>query len=85
MRGGEGSAGPNRALITASIMLATFMQGVDKTIANVALPHMQGSLSVTQDQIAWVADLLHRLGGDHDAADRLARRHSASNGSFSSR
>ena len=54
MRGGERSAGPNRAAITASIMLATFMQGVDNTIANVALPHMQGSLSASQDQIAWV-------------------------------
>src|SRR3954447_22774807 len=54
VRGGERSAGATRALITASIMLATIMQGVDNTIANVALPHMQGSLSATQDQIAWV-------------------------------
>ncbi|HZT88538.1 MAG TPA: DHA2 family efflux MFS transporter permease subunit [Stellaceae bacterium] len=45
---------PNRVAITASIMLATFMQGVDTTIANVALPHMQGSFSVSQDQVAWV-------------------------------
>jgi len=45
---------PNRGAITVSIMLATFMQGVDTTIANVALPHMQGSFSVSQDQIAWV-------------------------------
>jgi DHA2 family multidrug resistance protein len=44
----------NRVAITASIMLATFMQGVDTTIANVALPHMQGSMSASQDQIAWV-------------------------------
>ena len=44
----------NRGWITVSIMLATFMQGVDTTIANVALPHMQGSFSVAQDQIAWV-------------------------------
>src|SRR3984893_2183046 len=44
----------NRGAITASIKLATIMQGVDTTIANVALPHMQGSLSVAQDQIAWV-------------------------------
>jgi MFS transporter, DHA2 family, multidrug resistance protein len=44
----------NRGWITASIMVATFMQGVDTTIANVALPHMQGSLSAAQDQIAWV-------------------------------
>src|SRR5438045_9673957 len=41
-------------MITASIMLATIMQGVDNTIANVALPHIQGSLSASQDQIAWV-------------------------------
>ncbi len=53
---GEAAAGPriNRGAITASIMLATFMQGVDTTIANVALPHMQGSFSCAQDQIAWV-------------------------------
>jgi DHA2 family multidrug resistance protein len=44
----------NRGAITVSIMLATFMQGVDTTIANVALPHMQGSFSCSQDQIAWV-------------------------------
>jgi len=44
----------NRGAITVSIMLATFMQGVDTTIANVALPHMQGSFSAAQDQIAWV-------------------------------
>jgi MFS transporter, DHA2 family, multidrug resistance protein len=50
------SAAPvaNRGWITISIMLATFMQGVDTTIANVALPHMQGSMSASQDQIAWV-------------------------------
>ena len=35
-------------------MLATMMQALDTTIANVALPHMQGSLSATQDQITWV-------------------------------
>src|SRR5215471_3617039 len=52
----ETAPGPriNRGAITASIMLATFMQGVDTTIANVALPHMQGSFSCSQDQIAWV-------------------------------
>ena len=44
----------NRGAITVSIMMATFMQGVDTTIANVALPHMQGSFSAAQDQIAWV-------------------------------
>lgn len=41
-------------MITLSIMAATIMQTLDGTIANVALPHMQGSLSASQDQIAWV-------------------------------
>ncbi|HZD24942.1 MAG TPA: DHA2 family efflux MFS transporter permease subunit [Alphaproteobacteria bacterium] len=44
----------NRGLVTVSIMLATIMQALDTTIANVALPHMQGSMSATQDQISWV-------------------------------
>jgi DHA2 family multidrug resistance protein len=41
-------------MITVSIMLATIMQAIDMTIANVALPHMQGSLSATQDQASWI-------------------------------
>ena len=44
----------NRRMITLSIMAATIMQTLDSTIANVALPHMQGTLSASQDQIAWV-------------------------------
>jgi MFS transporter, DHA2 family, multidrug resistance protein len=44
----------NRTMITISIMLATIIQALDGTIANVALPHMQGSLSASQDQITWV-------------------------------
>ena len=35
-------------------MLASIMQALDNTIANVALPRMQGSLSATQDQMTWV-------------------------------
>lgn len=45
---------PYRGLVTGGIMLATIMQVLDTTIANVALPHMQGSLSATQDQVVWV-------------------------------
>ena len=44
----------HRGFITVSVMLATIMQAFDTTIANVALPHMQGSMSATQDQMAWV-------------------------------
>ncbi len=45
---------PHRGLLTICVMAATIMQALDTTIANVALPYMQGSLSATQDQITWV-------------------------------
>lgn len=45
---------PHRGLITLSVMLASIMQALDNTIANVALPRIQGSLSATQDQMSWV-------------------------------
>jgi DHA2 family multidrug resistance protein len=41
-------------LITVCAMTATIMQALDTTIANVALPYMQGSLSASLDQINWV-------------------------------
>jgi DHA2 family multidrug resistance protein len=44
----------NRAAITVCVILATLMQALDTTIANVALPYIQGSVSASQDQIAWV-------------------------------
>ena len=43
-----------RAIISATIMLATILQALDSTIAAVALPDMQGSFSATQEQVAWV-------------------------------
>jgi len=43
-----------RILITVCVMMATIMQALDTTIANVALPYMQGSLSATLDQVSWV-------------------------------
>ena len=43
-----------RKFITASVMAATVMNSLDSTIANVALPHMQGSVSASADQITWV-------------------------------
>ena len=46
--------GPRRLLITLSVIAATTLQALDNTIANVALPRIQGSLSATQDQMAWV-------------------------------
>src|ERR1700736_2281911 len=46
--------GGNRAAITVCVILATLMQALDTTIANVALPYMRGSVSASQDQIDWV-------------------------------
>jgi MFS transporter, DHA2 family, multidrug resistance protein len=43
-----------RVAITICVILATLMQALDTTIANVALPYMQGSVSASQDEIAWV-------------------------------
>jgi MFS transporter, DHA2 family, multidrug resistance protein len=43
-----------RLLITICVMMATIMQVLDITIANVSLPYMQGSLSATIDQVSWV-------------------------------
>ena len=44
----------NRVPITIGLMLATVMNSLDTTIANVALPRMAGSVSASQDQITWV-------------------------------
>jgi DHA2 family multidrug resistance protein len=41
-------------IITLTTMLATMMQAVDTSVANVALPHMQGSFSAGIDEITWV-------------------------------
>ena len=47
-------AEPHRGFITVCVMLATIMQVLDTTIANVALPSMTGDLGASQDTITWV-------------------------------
>ncbi len=44
----------NPWLIAASVMLATFMEVLDTSVANVSLPHIAGSLSATTDEATWV-------------------------------
>src|SRR5580693_237080 len=44
----------NRGAITACVILSVIMQALDTTIANVALPYIQGSVSASSDQINWV-------------------------------
>jgi len=60
-------------------MLATVMNSLDTTIANVALPHMQGSVSASPEQITWVltsyivsAAIMTPLSGW--LADRIGRK-----------
>ena len=44
----------HRGLLTATVTLIVIIQTLDITVANVAIPDMQGSLSATQSQISWV-------------------------------
>jgi MFS transporter, DHA2 family, multidrug resistance protein len=46
--------GSARLLITLAVMSSTLIQVLDTTIVNVALPHMQGELGATSDQISWI-------------------------------
>ena len=43
----------NPLLLTVGIMLASLLQILDSTIANVAIPHMQSALGATPDTITW--------------------------------
>ena len=52
--GMTGAAAPNRVMITAVVGLATIMQALDTTIANVSLPYIQGSLAANQNEVEWV-------------------------------
>jgi DHA2 family multidrug resistance protein len=53
-RGGAPKRGFQRAMLTICAMTATIMQALDTTVANVALPYMQGSLSASLDQVNWI-------------------------------
>lgn len=44
----------NPWLIAAAVMSATFMEVLDTSVANVALPHIAGSLSASNDESTWV-------------------------------
>jgi len=44
----------HRGMITACVTLAVIMQALDTTIANVALPYIQGSVAASADQVNWV-------------------------------
>lgn len=44
----------NKWLITITVMLPTVMEIIDTSVANVALPHIQGSLNAGTDEVTWV-------------------------------
>src|SRR5215813_692433 len=52
--GAEWKPSFNPWLIAASVMLATFMEVLDTSVANVALPHIAGNLSATTEESTWV-------------------------------
>src|SRR5437773_9404342 len=66
-------------IVMVCAMAGMFMQTLDQTIANVALPHMQGSLAASRDQITWVLtsyivrseDHTSELQSHHDLVCRL--------------
>lgn len=51
------TAAVRRAVVLATCTSVTFLYAMTVTVANVSLPQMQGALSATQDQIAWVVTL----------------------------
>ncbi len=74
------AADKTRLLITLAVMSSTLMQVLDTTIVNVALPHMQGELGASSDQISWVltsylvaSAIFMPLTGYF--SDRLGRKH----------
>jgi DHA2 family multidrug resistance protein len=44
----------NPWIVAMSVMLATFMEVLDTSVANVALPHISGNLSATNEEATWV-------------------------------
>jgi DHA2 family multidrug resistance protein len=46
--------GINPWIIAGTVMLATFMEVLDTSVANVSLPHIAGSLSASLDEATWV-------------------------------
>jgi hypothetical protein len=57
-------------LIALAVMLGATLEVLDTSIANVALPYMQGSFSATADEITWI-DEPPGLQRDHDPAHGL--------------
>ena len=55
-----------------TVTLATFMEVLDTSIANVALPHIAGNLSISQDEATWVLTSYLVANADGFADQRVA-------------
>ena len=66
---------PNPWVIAVTVMFATFMEVLDTSVANVALPHIAGNLSSTTEEATWVLTA-YLVAKRHRAADeRLVFQH----------
>jgi MFS transporter, DHA2 family, multidrug resistance protein len=45
---------PNKYAVAGTVMIGTLMEVIDTSVANVSLPHMQGTFSAGVDEITWV-------------------------------
>ena len=73
--GGAKSLPVSPWLIAIVVSMATFMEVLDTSIANVALPHIAGGLSAGAGRVDVGADQLPRLQRHRTAHQRLARFH----------
>ena len=48
------NAADGQRLVTAAALMATYMEAVNISLPNAALPHIQGTLSMANDEVGWV-------------------------------
>ena len=48
------AAASGRRAITVAALMATYMEAVNVSLPNAALPHIQGTLSMANDEVGWV-------------------------------
>ncbi len=64
----------NPWIIALVVTMATFMEVLDTSVANVSLPHIAGNLSAGQDESTWVLTCVPRLQRRRAAAQWMAIR-----------
>ena len=59
-------------IIVVTVVLCVLLELIDTSIVNVALNHMMGNLSATQQEVSWVVASLRHCQRDCDSDDRLS-------------